>query len=519
MAVNSQEQAAFSWQDTLRACLNLRVLTLLMLGFSAGLPILLIFSSLSLWLREAGVERAAITFFSWAALGYSFKFVWAPLVDQLRLPLLTAWLGQRRAWLLLAQSSIIAAIVIMALVDPSGGERQLLWMACGAVLLGFSSATQDIVIDAYRIEVADERLQGILAAAYTAGYRLAMIVAGAGALVMAARLGSSLGDYSYSAWRWTYLVMSLCMLVGMVTTLIMPEPEATKNRKTLIKTGDSARFLLLFLICVFGFVSCFWLSAGTATSIKSQLVTLFANQAMASLLVELVRISVATGVAYLLARLMIRLHWVPPGLVEQTYIAPLLEFFQRHGVKVALLLLLVIGTYRISDIVLGIISNVFYLEMGFSKEQIAAAVKTFGVVMAIAGGFLGGVLTVRYGVFTILLLGAVLSAGTNLLFVMLAMSDPVLAGLYLVVAVDNLAAGLASAAFIAFLSSLTNVSFTAMQYAIFSSLMTLLPKVLGGYSGSMVDVLGYPGFFIGTALMGVPVIVLILVAKKHFVLK
>lgn len=493
-----------------------RVFRLLLLGFSAGLPILLIFSSLSLWLREAGVDRAAITFFSWAALGYSFKFVWAPLVDQLRLPLLSRVLGQRRAWLLLAQGAVITAICAMAMVDPAEGEDMLFWMGCGAVLLGFSSATQDIVIDAYRIEVADERMQGILAAAYTAGYRLAMIIAGAGALVLASYWGSELGAYSYEAWRLTYFLMAACMLIGVLTTLTMPEPELVRERSSHIDTRDSFRFLLLFAVCVAGFVACFMLSSEWVGFAKTALKELFSNGALASFLVETFRIIAACVTAFLIARGMIFWHLVPQSMVEKTYLAPIKDFFLRYGFKLAILMLCLIGTYRISDIILGIISNVFYLDMGYSKAQIAAAVKTFGVFMVICGGFLGGLLTMKFGVMRILLLGAILSALTNLLFVLLAMGEAGEFGLYLVVAADNLSAGLASAAFIAFLSGLTNVSFTAMQYAIFSSLMTLVPKALGGYSGSMVDSMGYPTFFVITALLGLPVIVLILVMRKRF---
>jgi len=201
-------------------------------------------------------------------------------------------------------------------------------------------------------------------------------------------------------------------------------------------------------------------------------------------------------------------------LIEETYIKPIRDFFSRYGVQTAIFLLALIGLYRVSDIVLGVISNVFYQDLGFSKNEIASVVKTFGLLMTIAGGFLGGMLSVRYGVMRILLLGAVLAAGTNLLFMWLAHIGNDVTWLYIVIGADNLSAGLASAAFVAFLSSLTNISFTAMQYALFSSLMTLLPKVLGGYSGSMVDTLGYGNFFIITALMGLPVIVLIVFSKR-----
>ena len=212
-SVNKQSAGGLS------VLLHPRVITMLFLGFSAGIPILLIFSSLSLWLGEAGVERKAVTFFSWAALGYSFKFIWAPLVDQLPIPWLTARLGRRRSWMLLSQFAVVVAILVMASVDPASAVDALTVMAFGAVLLGFSSATQDIVIDAYRIESAPVDLQAMMSSTYIAGYRIGMVVAGAGALFLADALGSTKGAYSYGAWQMTYGLMSLTMLVGIVTTL------------------------------------------------------------------------------------------------------------------------------------------------------------------------------------------------------------------------------------------------------------------------------------------------------------
>ncbi len=206
---------------------------MLFLGFSAGIPILLIFSSLSLWLGEAGIDKSAVTFFSWAALGYSFKFVWAPLIDELPVPFLTKALGRRRAWLLIAQCLIVLAICTMAFADPSLGHSYLVQMAAGAVLLGFSAATQDIVIDAYRIELAETEMQTVLASTYNAGYRIGMIVAGAGALFLAAHLGTAKGNYIYEAWKTTYLTMAAVMSVGIITTLLVREPTVSRVYKTI----------------------------------------------------------------------------------------------------------------------------------------------------------------------------------------------------------------------------------------------------------------------------------------------
>lgn len=492
---------------------------MLFLGFSAGLPILLIFSSLSLWLREAGVERSAVTFFSWAALGYSFKFVWAPLVDKLPLPFLTGYLGRRRGWLLLAQIAIALSIVAMALIDPSN-ETRLTWMALAAVALGFSSATQDVVIDAYRIEAVDTRIQGMMAASYIAGYRVGMIVAGAGALFLASGFGSTMENYSYQAWRWSYLLMALVMLVGMATTLMVAEPNVDaegqdKAASYPYPTRDYLELLLLFIFSVSVFALVFFYSGSAATAIKEYYTDLTLWAYVLAFIVESLRLAAAIFAAYSVAKIGLTLGVSNRGMVEMTYIAPIKDFFKRHGLKTALLLLALIGSYRISDIVLGVISNVFYQDMAFSKEEIAWAVKTFGVIMAVLGGFLGGLLSMRYGVMRILFIGAVLSALTNLLFIALTSAGHDLTLLYLVISADNLSAGLASAAFVAFLSSLTNVSFTAMQYALFSSLMTLLPKFMGGYTGTFVANMGYSNFFILTALLGLPVLVLVVLAKRH----
>lgn len=494
-----------SWHDTLLSLWDRRVLALLFLGFTAGLPILLIFSSLSLWLLEAGVERKAVTFFSWAALGYSFKFIWAPLVDRLPLPLLTRWLGRRRAWLLISQLGVISAIVGMASTDPAQGGASLTAMALFSVLLGFMSATQDIVIDAYRIEIAPPEQQGVLSSAYIAGYRIGMIVAGAGALFLAQHWGSAREAYAYTAWQQAYLVMALAMGVGVLTTFLIREPQVPERVPE--PSGAHGRLLAVFVCAVLAFVAVFWSWGHWLQPARPG--------PLLGLLVEAMRMAAALAAAFGVGALLVFAGVASRDKARETWVMPALDFFRRYGASTAGLLLALVGLYRISDIVLGVISNVFYQDMGFSKTEIAYAVKTFGVVVAIAGGFLGGLLATRFGVMRSLFWGAVMSALTNLGFVALAFAGHDVGLMYAVVAADNLAAGFASAAFVAFLSSLTNVSFTAVQYAIFSSLMTLLPKTLGGYSGGMVDGLGYPGFFMLTTLMGLPVLVLVLMAKRR----
>jgi len=428
-------------------------------------------------------------------------------VDTLSVPLLTRMLGRRRGWMLLAQGSIIAAITGMALVDPSQGH--LTMMALAAVLLGFSSATQDIVIDAYRIESADVSLQALLSSTYIAGYRIGMLLSGAGTLFLASAFGSAQGAYDHQAWQWAYLIMAAAMAVGVLTTLMIDEPATHETRTPALSNREHAGILFMFVASITGFIMVFYHSAALADALSHTLNRALPTEAVARFLAEAVRFGMGMVAVWLIATLMIDAGVVSRDTMQDTYITPLLDFFRRYGVKSALVLLLLIGVYRISDIVLGVIANVFYQDMGFTKPEIAGVVKTFGLFMTIAGGFLGGLLSVRYGVLRILSLGALLSATTNLLFIALAAVGHDLNLLYLVISVDNLSAGLASAAFVAFLSSLTNIQFTAMQYAIFSSLMTLFPKVLGGYSGAIVDSLGYSRFFMLTALLGLPVLVLI----------
>ncbi|MGR6870787.1 AmpG family muropeptide MFS transporter [Pseudomonas sp. HK3] len=501
-----------SWSESFKALFQRQVFFMLLLGFSAGLPLMLIFSSLSLWLGEAGINKSTVTYFSWAALGYSFKFVWAPLVDCLPLPFLTKLLGLRRSWLLLAQLGIISAICLMASSNPVI-ETHLTWMAIGAVLLGFSAATQDISIDAYRIEVASADMQGLLSAAYIAGFRIAMIVAGAGALYLASYLGSTKEQYLYEAWQLTYFTMALLGLVGVFATFLISEP--IKRESQFSHTANEYLGLLgAFFICVAGFVVCFYLTRDVSNQLKAVLSDVLSNKALSGFIIELLRLSFALMVAFVFGKLCIVTGVANRQMLVNSYVSPVKQFFDDYGVKTAWWLLALIGLYRISDIVLGVMSNLFYQDLGFTKVEIADAVKFFGLAMTIVGGFMGGVWVMRYGVMRVLFVSALLVVITNMMFIVLYFAGKNMMVLYAVVSADNLVAGVATAAFIAFLSSLVNVKFTAMQYAIFSSLMTLIPKVLAGYSGSIVESIGYPGFFIFTGLIGLPILVLVVMVQR-----
>ncbi len=408
---------------------------MLCLGFSAGLPLLLVLGTLSFRLREAGIDRSTIGFLSWVGLAYGFKWVWSPLVDRLPLPGLNRWLGRRRSWLLLAQCVVMAGLVGMALLDPQQALEPVVWCA---LVVAFGSATQDIALDAYRIESADPQHQAALAACYQTGYRLAMIWAGAGVLWVAARAaGSHDNSYLHSAWQTAYLVMAASMSLGLVTVLLSPEPA----KREMAPARNAA-------------------------------------------------------------------EWLRGALIE-----PFAEFIRRYRWQAALILGL-IAVYRISDVVMGIMANPFYVDMGYTKDEVAAVTKVFGVVMTLLGAFIGGVMSLRWGVMRILMWGAVLSALTNLLFAWLATRGHDLTALVWVISADNLASGIASAAFIAYLSGLTNVNYSATQYALFSSMMLLAPKWLAGFSGVYVDAHGYEAFFTSTALLGAPVLVLVWLASR-----
>jgi len=432
-----------SWRDAWRVYLEPASWRMLFLGFSAGLPLLLVLGTLSFRLREAGIDRSTIGFLSWVGLVYGFKWMWAPLVDRLPLPLLTKLLGRRRSWLMFAQCLVIAGLIGMGWCDPQLTLESVVWFA---LLVAFGSATQDIALDAFRIESADTQHQAALAATYQTGYRLAMIWAGAGVLWVAARASVVPVDpvdvvasvYQHMAWQAAYWVMAASMSVGLLTVLFSAEPAAIE-----LPPARNAK------------------------------------------------------------------EWLQSALVE-----PFADFIRRYQWQ-AVIILLLIAIYRISDVVMGIMANPFYVDMGYTKDEVAAVSKVFGVIMTLVGAFIGGVLSMRLGVMRILMLGAVLSAATNLLFAWLAGVGHDLTALIWVVSADNLASGIASAAFIAYLSGLTNVNYSATQYALFSSMMLLAPKWLAGFSGVYVDAHGYAAFFNSTALLGAPVLLLVWLAARQ----
>lgn len=435
-----------SWLDALSTYREPRVLAMLFLGFSAGLPLLLVFGTLSGWLSREGIDKSTIGHISWVALLYGLKFTWSPLVDHLKLPLLHPLLGQRRSWMLLAQIGIIVGLLLMAGSNP---QAQLAILVYSALLVAFSSATQDIAIDAWRIEAMPVETQGAMAATYQTGYRLGMLLAGGGAFTLA----------HYYSWSLAYTVLAMFMGIGILTTFLISEPEKTNARDAWKEEEKVIQFLER--------------SAHLPKSYRE----VYA--------------------------------WFVGAVI-----CPFADFFIRTG-KYGLIILAFIGLFRISDITMGIMANPLYVDVGYSDLQIGLVTKTIGPIVTILGAIFGGMLVVRYGVMRILLLGAFLVVVTNLFFAILALLPADTLYLGVVIGADNLSAGLAGSAFIAYLSSLTNRAYTATQYALFSSLMLLPAKFIGGFSGDIVEAFGFVEFFIYTALLGIPAIMLILYLIRH----
>ena len=408
-----------------------KIVVIFFLGFSGGLPFPLVYATLTYWLNESGIEKSTISAFAWIGFAYALKFLWSPLVDRLHLPVLTTLLGRRRSWLLFSQVLIATSLVVLSTIDPA---QAITAFALVALAVAISSATQDMAIDAYRIECAPDEMQGLLAAAYQYGYRIAMIVGGAGALYVA----------DFMSWTIAYQAMAVCMGIGMLTTLLSREPPVPEGVNVDDRIFDG------------GF-----------------------------------------------------LRWFGKSVV-----GPFADFFSRYG-WFALTMLLFIALYRISDYVLGILANPFYDDIGFTKSQVASVAKLYGLWIALVGIAGGGLAIVKLGAAKSLILSATLIAATNLFFVYLASAGPDLLALTITISFDNFAQGFSGTVFIAYLSSLTNISFTATQYALFSSLSVFIGKLVAGFSGNVQELLGYEGFFIYAAATGIPSIILAIIVVRY----
>ena len=464
-------------------------LKMLLFGFSSGLPILLVFSTLSVWLSKAGIERSTITLFSWAGFAYAFKYLWSPIIDKFSLPIFKKF-GHRRSWLLLVQFLIIFSLILTSFTDP---QKNLYATAFFIVLLAFFSATQDIIIDAFRIESVSQIKQGYLSSMYIAGYRVGMLVSGAGSLWLASYFGSD--NYDQIVWQKVYCIMALFMAVGIFANLTSNEPKVKKN---LFKKTNN--HLIFFLSIIFTIIIFIYLYSNISFSVKDNNLLIFVLTCL-----KLIFCFMVSGI---LLMLMTKFKIVEKKMVTESYIAPIMNFIKKYG-RFALIILMLISLYRIADVVMGVMANIFYIEKGYSIKDIATYSKFFGVFATIIGGLLGGYFASKKGTMTALFLGALIASLSNLLFAWLATVDANINYLIMVITADNISSGFAGAAFVIYLSGLTLIKFTATQYALFSSIMLFLPKLIAGYSGAWVDVMGYSNYFMLTALLGMPVLFLI----------
>jgi PAT family beta-lactamase induction signal transducer AmpG len=416
-----------AWLRATEVYLEPRVLVVLLLGFASGLPLLLTLSTLTFWLAEAQVDKAAIGLFALVGLPYTWKFAWAPIMDRVPLPPFTSLLGRRRGWLLFVQMLLALAILGLGTCDP---QTDLGRMALLAVLVAFLSASQDIVIDAYRVELLEERQQGAGAAMVVIGYRVAMLLAGAGALVVA----------QFAGWFWAYAAMAGCLGIGMVTVLCAPEP----------------------------------------------------------------RVAVAPAG-----------HGGPAVWLRQAVVEPFADFFRRNGVATAVLILLFIMLYKLGDALLGTMTNPFYVELGFTKPEVATIVKGYGLIATLLGGFLGGVIVNQRGIVAALWICGIVQLLSNLVFVIQAWIGRDLTMLAVTISVENLAGGMGTAAFVAYLSSLCNLSYTATQYALLSSFMAQARTTLSAGGGFLADSMSWVDFFLTTTAAAVPGLLLLLVLQRR----
>jgi len=433
-------EALRRWRDALAAYAHPKVRSMLFLGYSSGLPFLMVLIILAARLKQSGIDRSTIGYFSWVGLAYSLKFFWSPFVDRLQLPLLSR-LGRRRSWMLLSQCGVITGLTVMAFADPAASPVH---MAFYAIFTAFFAATQDIAVDAWRIEATGTEMQGAMAAAYQTGYQVALISTKAGALFSAAALG----------WTAAYGMTAGLMLVGVVTTFFIAEPEASIDRGTLAREQRVIDFL-----------------EGSR-------------------------------------------HWPEPlrqatAWIIGAVVCPFMDFFARNGLRVALPILLLIVFYRLSYMSMGVMANPFYLDLHFTLAEIGWITGVYGVLVTLCGAFIAGALVLRLGTLRTMLVGLLLLTGANLLYGYVAGIQPGLGWFATLIAVDNIGNGIAGTAFIAYMSSLTSRAYTATQYALFGSLWSVPTKFLAGFSGSVVDAVGYGPFFAITAALSLPALLVI----------
>ncbi len=462
--------------------LDRRVGIMLALGISAGLPFMLIFDTLSAWLRESGLTLEVIGFFSLATLSYAFKFVWAPLVDRAPIPVLTRLLGQRRSWMLLAQLAIIAGLWAISATDPA---TNLAMMAVFAVATGLASATQDIAMDAWRIEVSDDHEQGAMVAAYTWGYRIARLIAGVVPLIVAQAFN----------WSLSYFVMAAMMLIGVAATLLAPREKAAAlrpvadERVPVRPVADRVEWIVRLLLLAIGAAA-----LGSGLSARADLLAFALTPEQgaalktawrANILLQLAGVAVGFVLFFLAATPLPHRETRPGFFLARAFIDPFADFFRHHR-REAGLILAVICLYRVADFTLNIM-NPFYLDLGFTLVELAEVRKVWGTIMSMLGVFIAGAAMARWGLMKPFLVGAFLGPLSNLAFAWVATQGHDIPALMIAMAIDNISEAFSGACLVAYMSSLTTTGFTATQYALFASLYAIPGKLVGSQSGRIVE--------------------------------
>jgi PAT family beta-lactamase induction signal transducer AmpG len=423
-----------SWRQALEVYRDRRMLAILCMGFSSGLPLPLTFGTLSYWLSKVGVSRSSIGLFVLVGLSYSLKFLWSPFIDQLKIPVLTRRMGRRRSWAIAIQLPLMAAIFALGSTDPA---TQLFATALTAVIVAFLSASQDIVIDAYRIELLEAREQGAGAAATQWGYRLGALAGSTGAYDAAA----------FGGWHLAYTIMALLMLVGIVTVL--------RTREPLIPDGA------------------FGAALGQEATRRERIV----------------------------------------GWMRHAVVLPFADFMRRPG---WLIIVALIVLYKLGEAMAGAMSTPLYRELGFTEAEVGNIGKVSGFVATLAGVAAGGAMVARFGVMRALLAAGVLQMLSNLLYIALLQAGH--SNLMLAASIfgENFTTGMASAAFVAYLSGLCSVDFTATQYALFSSLAAVPLRFLSAPSGWLVDTLDWIPFFLMATAICVPSLLLLVWMRRRF---
>ncbi len=485
-----------------------KMAAMLGLGFSAGLPIMLVYQVLSAWLREVGVSRTAIGFFVWVGFAYSLKFLWAPMVDRFKIPGFSNWLGNRRGWTLFSILATALAMLAMSFQDPAA---DLAGVAVCAVLIALSSATLDICVDAWRVDSGANEEQAMMSAIYQLGYRFGMIAAVSGGLYIS----------EFAGFNATYWGLAILAVIGGSTTLWAGEPGQPGSPNADLKPAVFLPAILkgvfsLFLIGVFFYFGL--MENGFLRSFGSLLANGFSGFMGLFPDGSQVKIGSAFFSFILFLPFLAAIYFLTLGRKqlehEATFAVPILGDFadivKRTG-WMSLVVLAIVALYRISDTTMGVMAMPLYIDLGYAKSTIGTVKGLFGISVMIFGAFLGGWSATKFGMGKTMIIGAILTIVTNLAFAWLAtVSTPKAYYLFATIGADNIAAGFAGTVFIAFMSIMTNRKFSATQYALFSSMFAFYGKSLAGFSGVLADKIGYEEFFVVTALFGIPALILVI---------